>query len=69
MLSKNVHTTDVVIIGAGPVGLFAVFQAGMLEMKCHVVDALDCIGGQCVTLYPDKPFMIFQLILLLQLLS
>ncbi|SPR03829.1 ferredoxin--NADP(+) reductase [Orientia tsutsugamushi str. Gilliam] len=55
MLSKNVHTTDVVIVGAGPVGLFAVFQAGMLEMKCHVVDALDCIGGQCVTLYPDKP--------------
>ncbi|KJV56116.1 pyridine nucleotide-disulfide oxidoreductase family protein [Orientia chuto str. Dubai] len=55
MLSKNIHTTDVVIVGAGPVGLFAIFQAGMLEMKCHVVDALDYVGGQCVTLYPEKP--------------
>lgn len=49
------HQTDIVIIGAGPVGLFAVFQCGMLDMKCHVVDTLDVIGGQCSTLYPEKP--------------
>jgi len=48
-------TTDVVIIGAGPVGLFAVFEAGMLKMRAHVVDALDMIGGQCTALYPEKP--------------
>jgi len=47
--------TDVVIIGAGPVGLFAVFECGMLKMKCHVVDALDMVGGQCSALYPEKP--------------
>lgn len=47
--------TDVVIIGAGPVGLFAIFQCGMLGLKCHVVDALDSIGGQCRALYPEKP--------------
>jgi thioredoxin reductase (NADPH) len=46
---------DVLIIGAGPVGLFAVFQAGMLGMKCAVVDSLDSIGGQCSALYPEKP--------------
>jgi thioredoxin reductase (NADPH) len=48
-------TTDVAIIGAGPVGLFAVFECGMLKMKCHVVDALDSVGGQCTALYPEKP--------------
>src|SRR5271156_2459961 len=47
--------TDIVIIGAGPVGLFAVFEAGMLKMRAHVVDALDIIGGQCAALYPEKP--------------
>src|SRR5580698_5929242 len=47
--------TDVAIIGAGPVGLFAVFECGMLEMKCHVFDALDLVGGQCAALYPEKP--------------
>ena len=47
--------TDLVIIGAGPVGLFAVFEAGMLKMRCHVVDALDITGGQCAALYPEKP--------------
>lgn len=47
--------TDIVIIGAGPVGLFAVFECGMLKMRCHVVDALDEIGGQCTALYPEKP--------------
>ncbi|MGI4775659.1 MAG: NAD(P)/FAD-dependent oxidoreductase [Janthinobacterium lividum] len=47
--------TDVIIIGAGPVGLFSVFQAGMLGMNCHVIDALSDIGGQCIALYPEKP--------------
>ncbi|MBL8700268.1 MAG: NAD(P)/FAD-dependent oxidoreductase [Alphaproteobacteria bacterium] len=47
--------TDVAIIGAGPVGLFAVFECGMLKMRCHVVDALDIAGGQCAALYPEKP--------------
>src|SRR3954468_14844365 len=49
------HKTDVAIIGAGPVGLFAVFECGMLKMKCHVIDALEGSGGQCVALYPEKP--------------
>ncbi|MCA8908127.1 MAG: NAD(P)/FAD-dependent oxidoreductase [Rhodospirillaceae bacterium] len=49
------HFTDVAIIGAGPVGLFAVFQCGMLRMRCHVIDALDAVGGQCTALYPEKP--------------
>ena len=49
------QTTDVAIIGAGPVGLFAVFECGMLKIKCHVVDALDVAGGQCAALYPEKP--------------
>jgi thioredoxin reductase (NADPH) len=49
------HTTDACIIGAGPVGIFAVFQLGLLDMKCHVVDILDKPGGQCATLYPEKP--------------
>lgn len=47
--------TDVIIIGAGPVGLFSVFQCGMLNMKCHVIDSLPEIGGQCSALYPEKP--------------
>ena len=47
--------TDVAIIGAGPVGLFAVFECGMLRMKCAVIDALDAAGGQCSALYPEKP--------------
>ena len=49
------HRTDICIIGAGPVGLFAVFECGMLKMHCHVVDALDMTGGQCAALYPEKP--------------
>lgn len=49
------NRSDVAIIGAGPVGLFAVFECGMLKMSCQVVDALDAIGGQCVALYPEKP--------------
>jgi thioredoxin reductase (NADPH) len=47
--------TDVVIVGAGPVGLFAVFELGLLEIKCHLVDILDRPGGQCTELYPEKP--------------
>lgn len=47
--------TDVVIIGAGPVGLFAIFECGMMRLKCHVVDALEMVGGQCAALYPEKP--------------
>jgi len=47
--------TDVAIIGAGPVGLFAVFECGMLKMRTHVFDALDLLGGQCAALYPEKP--------------
>ncbi|MGD0026876.1 MAG: NAD(P)/FAD-dependent oxidoreductase [Xanthobacteraceae bacterium] len=47
--------TDVVIIGAGPIGLFAVFELGLLDMKAHLVDILDKIGGQCAELYPEKP--------------
>jgi thioredoxin reductase (NADPH) len=46
---------DVAIIGAGPVGLFAVFECGMLDMGCHVFDALPAPGGQCAALYPEKP--------------
>lgn len=53
--NRSMVTTDIVIIGAGPVGLFAVFEAGMLRMRCHVIDALDMIGGQCAALYPEKP--------------
>ena len=49
------HKTDVVIVGAGPVGLFAVFELGLLNLKCHLIDNLDKIGGQCAELYPDKP--------------
>jgi thioredoxin reductase (NADPH) len=47
--------TDVVIIGAGPIGLFAVFELGLLDLKCHLVDILDRPGGQCTELYPEKP--------------
>tara|TARA_Y100000590_G_scaffold400273_1_gene484228 strand:- start:68 stop:1078 length:1011 start_codon:yes stop_codon:yes gene_type:complete len=49
------YKTDVVIIGAGPVGLFAVFELGLLNLKTHVIDNLDKIGGQCIELYPEKP--------------
>ena len=47
--------TDVLIIGAGPVGLFGVFELGLLDIKCHLVDILDKVGGQCAELYPEKP--------------
>ena len=54
-MTAALHATDVAIIGAGPVGLFAVFECGMLKMRCHVVDTLDVVGGQCAALYPEKP--------------
>ena len=54
-MSKIDHTTDVTVIGAGPAGLFSVFECGMMKMSCHVVDALDAIGGQLSALYPEKP--------------
>ena len=47
--------TDVIIIGAGPVGLFAIFELGLLNISCHVIDNLDKPGGQCAELYPEKP--------------
>src|SRR6516164_6423385 len=52
---SEVIKTDVLIIGAGPCGLFAIFELGLLDMKAHVVDILDKIGGQCAELYPEKP--------------
>ncbi|MDB5613590.1 MAG: NAD(P)/FAD-dependent oxidoreductase, partial [Devosia sp.] len=48
-------TTDVVVIGAGPCGLFAAFELGLLDLKCHFIDILDRPGGQCAELYPEKP--------------
>ena len=46
---------DILVVGAGPVGLFTVFEAGLLGLKCHLIDNLDKIGGQCAELYPEKP--------------
>ncbi len=54
-MSEEVISTDAVIVGAGPCGLFAVFELGLLDIKCHVVDILDRAGGQCAELYPEKP--------------
>lgn len=51
----HVTKTDVLIVGAGPVGLFAVFELGLLDLKCHLIDILDRPGGQCAELYPEKP--------------
>jgi thioredoxin reductase (NADPH) len=52
---KGPIEADAVIVGAGPVGLFQVFELGLLEIKAHVIDSLAHVGGQCVELYPDKP--------------
>ena len=51
----NPIQTDALIIGAGPVGLFAVFELGLLNLNCHVIDILNKPGGQCAQLYPEKP--------------
>ena len=53
--SEEMIETDAVIVGAGPVGLFQVFELGLLEIKCHVIDSLRNVGGQCMELYPTKP--------------
>lgn len=52
---ETTHHTDAIIIGAGPVGLFAVFELGLLDIKAHLIDILDRPGGQCAELYPEKP--------------
>lgn len=54
-LETETIRTDAIIIGAGPVGLFAIFQLGLLDIKAHVIDILDKPGGQCIELYPEKP--------------
>jgi thioredoxin reductase (NADPH) len=55
LMKADSITTDALIIGAGPCGLFAVFELGLLDIKCHLVDILDRAGGQCTELYPEKP--------------
>lgn len=54
-MTKTTHEIDALIIGAGPVGLFAVFELGLLNIKAHLIDILDKVGGQCAELYPEKP--------------
>lgn len=54
-MQDTIHQTDIAIIGAGPAGLFAIFECGMLKMRCHVFDSLEAVGGQCSALYPEKP--------------
>ena len=51
--AKNIY--DITIIGAGPIGIFSIFQSGMLRLKCCVIESLDFLGGQCSALYPEKP--------------
>ncbi len=53
--ASSLIETEAVIVGAGPVGLFQVFELGLLEINAHVIDSLPVVGGQCVELYPDKP--------------
>ncbi len=55
MRSETMIKTDILIIGAGPVGLFTVFEAGLLKLRCHLIDALPQPGGQCSEIYPKKP--------------
>jgi thioredoxin reductase (NADPH) len=55
LMKSEPIATDALIIGAGPCGLFAIFELGLLDIKCHVVDILDRAGGQCAELYPEKP--------------
>ncbi|MFY9968358.1 MAG: NAD(P)/FAD-dependent oxidoreductase [Roseiarcus sp.] len=52
---SEIISTDVAIVGAGPVGLFSVFELGLLDIKCHLIDILPKAGGQCAELYPEKP--------------
>jgi len=55
LTKTDVIKTDALIIGAGPIGLFAVFELGLLDIKAHLIDILDKVGGQCAELYPEKP--------------
>lgn len=54
-MSTTIKETDIIVIGAGPTALFTVFEAGLLGLKCILIDNLDKVGGQCAELYPDKP--------------
>jgi thioredoxin reductase (NADPH) len=54
-MTTDTTTTDALIIGAGPCGIFQIFELGLLGVKCHVIDTLPVVGGQCAELYPDKP--------------
>ena len=54
-MTKDIIKTDALIIGAGPCGIFQVFELGLLGVKCHILDSLPVVGGQCAELYPDKP--------------
>ena len=54
-MSTTIKEADIIVIGAGPTGLFTVFEAGLLGLKCILIDNLDKVGGQCAELYPDKP--------------
>ncbi len=54
-MSQNIIETDILIIGAGPVGLFTVFEAGLIKLRCHLIDYLPQPGGQCTEIYPKKP--------------
>ena len=54
-MTQSTIETDALIIGAGPVGIFAVFELGLVDIRCHLVDILDKPGGQCAELYPEKP--------------
>lgn len=55
MTEKNIIETDIIVIGAGPVGLFAIFEAGLLKLRCHLIDVLAEPGGQLTEIYPKKP--------------
>ena len=55
MTEKKTIETDIIIIGAGPVGLFAIFEAGLLKLRCHLIDVLAEAGGQLTEIYPKKP--------------
>ena len=55
MSKKELIKTDAIVVGAGPVGLFAIFELGLLDIKCHLIDILDRAGGQCTELFPQKP--------------
>lgn len=55
MIETDIIETDIIIVGAGPCGLFTVFEAGLLKLKCHLIDSLPIAGGQCAEIYPKKP--------------